>query len=78
MVSPATAKTHVTYAMVKLGGRYRARLVVLPTSPAWSAPAGSANPPPLQLRRSPAAPPVGDQPARVSAVAGASQSRWWP
>ena len=29
MVSPATAKTHVSRAMVKLGARDRAQLVVL-------------------------------------------------
>jgi DNA-binding NarL/FixJ family response regulator len=40
VVSPATAKTHVSRAMVKLGARDRAQLVVLAYSTGWCAPGG--------------------------------------
>ena len=36
-VSPATAKTHVSRLLMKLGRRDRAQLVVSPTRPDWSA-----------------------------------------
>ena len=38
VISPATAKTHISRAMTKLGARDRAQLVALAYQHAWSTP----------------------------------------
>ena len=39
-MSTATARTHVSRAMIKVGARDRAQLVVFAYEPVWPAPAG--------------------------------------